>query len=124
MQLPNAPLVEVIFELHWNLLGTPTLQNAPSPFRTDPGYPYLVSGFPKAADKAGYVHQREVNSSTPLGPLAYVVQHRFQKHEDVVLPLWQIGPGIFTCNDSSTYEWASFRTEAARRAIDPPKVGG
>lgn len=106
MQLPNAPLVEVIFELRWALEGPDHL---PVQFRQDPGFQFLAHEFQIKAKANGF-NVREEKGSQEIGPLGHQVVYRFKKSVDEPFPLWQIGPGIFACNASTEYEWSEFRT--------------
>lgn len=99
--LPNAPLVEVVLEVRWALLGEPLILSGPENLRTDPGYAYLVEKFAVAAKKLGYTRRSEIKTDQPIGPIGYSVQHRFHKSDDVMLPIFQIGPGIWSHNDSA-----------------------
>lgn len=104
-RLPNAPLVEVVFELRWALQSdsTPlgTLQN-------DPGLIPLLDAFTKNAKKLGFASSKQLVSPLQTGP--YGVVRRYYKGDDKPFPLLQIGPGIFACNDASQYEWSSYKT--------------
>lgn len=106
MKLPNAPLAEVIFELHWALDGA---DDIPIQFQQDPLYPLLVPEFTEAAISHGFIFRKDMHSG-PTSPLGQSVQYRYSKSEDRLFPLWQIGPGIFACNESTDYEWGEFRS--------------
>lgn len=111
--LPNAPLVEVVFELRWRLQGDP---QTPPPFLIDPGYPILVSNFITAAGRYGF---KKVDKIAKDGMLtAHSIGMRLYKTEDEPFPLWQIGPGIFASNESAAYTWSQFK----KTAIDGIKV--
>ena len=106
MRLPNAPLAEVVFELRWQLQGG---QGQPDVFKSDPAYPLTAPLFSSTMSRAGFGFRREmsVDKSAPL--LGHSIQYRFQKSEAEPFPLIQIGPGIFACNQSTDYEWSSFK---------------
>jgi len=102
--LINAPLKEVLIELHWDL-----------DFISEEGIE-IDSSFEKAVIKFTQGCQQEYQVVTILKPAnipptAYPhrVTHRFQK----VLgqhPLYQMGPGVFTINDNNkNYKWVDFR---------------
>ena len=55
--LPNAPLVEVFFELRWKLQGD---AQTPLPFLVDPGYQILVGNFIADAMKYGFTVVKEI----------------------------------------------------------------
>lgn len=106
-QLPNAPLVEVVFELRWKLQGD---ESTPKQFWTDPAYPFLSEEFASKVSKYGFKTIRKMGSGGAMLP-AYSIGLRFYKDEDQPFPLLQIGPGIFASNESAAYEWESFRKQ-------------
>ena len=112
MKLPNAPLLEVIFELRWALEGA---ENLPVQLRQDPAYPLLAYEFTEKAKLHGFVHRREIEGF-PTGPLGHKVHYRYNENENAPFPIWQIGPGVFAYNESTEYEWKSYRV-ALRRAL-------
>lgn len=103
-KLPNAPLVEVVFELKWNLIGD---DSVPIPFRKDPGYDVLADSFVYSAGKQGFSTVQKINASNPI--VAHSVDLRLYNNEKQKHPLWQIGPGIFASNESTEYDWKSFK---------------
>jgi uncharacterized protein (TIGR04255 family) len=103
-QLPNAPLVEAVFELRWGLKKEP---GQPLPLATDPGYPILAEEFGSDAPQHGFRVPRKMGPESLL--FAYGIGIRFYKKEDQPFPIWQIGPGIFAANDSAAYEWLAFK---------------
>ncbi len=103
-RLPNAPLVEVVFELRWNLYGD---ASTPPPFRKDPGYDVLADGFLYTASKHGFSEVKKINPNNPL--VAHSVDFRLFGNKEQKHPLWQIGPGIFASNESTEYEWNKFK---------------
>lgn len=111
-QLPNAPLVEVVFELHWKLLED---KATPKQLWTDPGYLFLTKRFASNVLKFGFNRVVNVGTGSMLG--AHSVGHRFYKGEDN-FPIWQVGPGIFASNESAAYEWKAFK----KQALDGVKV--
>lgn len=105
MRLPNAPLVEVVFELRWALEGP---DHVPVQLRQDPGFQLLAHEFQVKAKAKGF-NVKEEMASQEIGPLGHQVVYRFKKSVDEPFPLWQIGPGIFACNVSTEYEWSDYR---------------
>lgn len=102
--LPNAPLAEVVFEMHWELDGD---SNFPPPLRVDPGYGLLADTFTMEARKLGFPTHRDI---VPLSQLTgYSVARRFYVDAEREFPLLQIGPGIFAANQSSGYEWDKYK---------------
>lgn len=105
--LPNAPLVEVVFELRWQLPSSGTNELIPPAIRTDPGYPILRDEFSRAVKKFGFRHTKDLN---PQGfTLGHSVDRRYYRSEAQAFPLIQIGPGIFATNESAGYEWKKFK---------------
>jgi uncharacterized protein (TIGR04255 family) len=98
--LPNAPLVEVIFELRWQVVKTEV-----GPFGYDPGFIPFATAFQSAISAAGFKTPERV---APTGP-PVVHQVVFRYRQDEAVPLVQIGHGIFACNVSTEYEWMEFR---------------
>jgi len=103
-QLPNAPLVEVVFEVHWKLEGD---NSTPLPFQSDPGYSVLADNFVAEAAKHGFRSTKKMGAEGILA--AHSVGLRLYKGENQRFPLWQIGPGIFASNESAAYEWDAFK---------------
>jgi len=103
-QLPNAPLVEVVFEVHWKLEGD---SSTPPPLQSDPGYSVLADNFVSEASKHGFRLIKKMGAEGMLP--AHSVGLRLYKDENQSFPLWQIGPGIFASNESAAYEWQAFK---------------
>ena len=103
--LPNAPLVEVVFELKWKLVGD---ESIPMPFRQDPGYLTCLDSFVPAMKDFGFPEQKR---SQPDGVFTagHSVEHRFYHHPDKRFPIIQIGPGLFAVNQSSEYVWSDYK---------------
>jgi uncharacterized protein (TIGR04255 family) len=105
IRLPNAPLVEAVFELRWVLQGTPgTLSHQ------DPGFFPMRESFTKNIARLGFVETRDM-----IGPqdflLGYAIARRYYLAKDQEFPLMQMGPGIFASNQSSDYVWPSFKKQ-------------
>lgn len=105
VKLPNAPLVEVVFELRWALRGG---RDLPLPLRTDPGFELLAECFTETAAGQGFSVRKDMDSDG-IGILGHSVKYRYLRSEDKPFPLWQIGPGIFACNQATEYDWKEFR---------------
>lgn len=103
-QLPNAPLTEVVFELHWKLQGD---EATPQPFKIDPGYYVFIDKFTRAAARLGFGHSQQM-SQTPM-VLSSGIERRFYRSKDQPFPVLQTGHGIFAVNDSASYKWESYR---------------
>ncbi len=115
MKLPNAPLLEVIFELRWALEGG---EDVPVQLRHDPAYPLLAYEFTENAKPHGFTVRRE-RPGGPAGPLGHSIHYRYHQGDNTPFPMWQIGPGIFAYNESTDYEWSSYKASlrTALRAL-------
>jgi len=102
------PLIEAIFELHWELA-----YDKEKGQYCDISYPMMY----------GRIYERlkkdfpfiEDLPSTQLLPEAspYLVRHRMRKEKDGY-PLVQIGPGIITVNEAKGYSWKSFSSNVLK----------
>jgi uncharacterized protein (TIGR04255 family) len=108
-RLPKAPLAEVVFELRWALQGGP---EAPAFLQSDPGLLPLLERFSRDIKKAGFGAIKDM--SPPLQTGGYGVVRRFYKDADRPFPIMQIGPGIFATNESSEYDWRTFKAQVNR----------
>ena len=105
MRLPNAPLVEVVFELHWDVQLTDTVGES-SPFGYDPALHYFRQSFKDAAAKRGFPeHERFIQ---PGPSIIRTIDSRFRREKREPFPLLQIGPGVVACNLATDYEWDDF----------------
>lgn len=106
--LKQAPILEAIFEMRWELPQIPNTQ-----VRRDPAYPLLYGRlydrfkkeYPLAEDLPSVQVHPDANP--------YVVRHRMRKSAEE-WPIAQVGPGIITINESKSYSWDSFRHEIVR----------
>jgi uncharacterized protein (TIGR04255 family) len=105
-RLPKAPLAEVVFELRWKLLGT---SDTPDIVKVDPGLIPLLDRFTLGMKRHGFDVFRDM--SPPLQTAAHSVARRFFKGSDSAFPIMQLGPGIVATNESSLYEWNSFKAQ-------------
>ncbi len=106
--LPNAPLVEVVFELRWDLPGSGSIE----PIRFDPGYPILCDEFSRAVKKLGFRHTKDMQ---PQGfSFGHSIDRRFYLSEKQAFPLVQIGHGVFAVNESAGYKWAKFKASCLK----------
>jgi uncharacterized protein (TIGR04255 family) len=105
IRLPNAPLVEAVFELRWALQGPPG-----TPSLTDPGFLPMRESFTKNVARLGFVELRDM-----VGPqdllIGNAIARRFYLAKDQAFPLMQMGPGIFATNQSAEYEWSGFKKQ-------------
>lgn len=102
----DAPLVEVIAEVRWQLLPIASLPGA----EIDPHFERGHSKVGAALAKHGFTHsERIVPSDVPYEFLAGKPIFRYRRAPDL-WPLVQLGPGIMTVNITPPYEgWGDFR---------------
>ena len=99
--LPNKPLVEAIFELQWEL---PVVNGN----EIDPGFRILLG---RLYDRVrnDYPFLENLPQSVISEELTIrIMRHRFRVAKDE-WPLVQVGPGIFSVNDTEGYTWDKFR---------------
>lgn len=99
--LTKAPLIEAIFEIKWQLKAVhPGLQS-------DPHYGLLLGRvYDRLVDRYP-LHEQLPTASIPTEMVGGMVQHRFRSGKDK-WPLVQLGPGVFTVNDTDKYTWVDF----------------
>lgn len=100
--LPNKPLVEAVFELHWHL------EKKVDESEVDPGFRILLGRF---FDKVKTSYPAVVDlpvAQIPEAMVPHVVRHQFRASKDG-WPLIQLGPGILSINETSNYRWETFR---------------
>lgn len=125
--LKNAPLKEVIFELHWELDFIAQQQ-----LSVDNGFEEAVMNFRNICFPQFEHFQLLIPSGMPYPLLNNQVTHRFFKEKDKH-PIFQIGPGVFTVNDNNkNYIWNDFRAlihngvkylqESYKKELVPSKV--
>lgn len=102
----NAPLVEVIAELHWSLM---TLDSTPDS-KIDPHYEAFLEPFLSYATLRELTNREElVPSIVPLELLPNKPRLRLRSAENE-WPLVQVGPGIVTANIVPPYQgWRAFQ---------------
>lgn len=102
-KLPKAPLLEVIFEIKWDI----TNNNDIVKFQYLHGdlYSILKNDYPK--------RENLVPAEVPIDIMKNNVMYRFRK--DTGYPLVQIGPGILTLNTiDNLYFWNNYRNEIVK----------
>jgi len=99
-KLPNAPLQEVIFEVRWKLDIDPSTGSM-----MDKEFE-LTGGQLKNLLREEYpVYKRRFSEVIPYQQLSYQIIHQFWKGDNT-WPVVQLGPGIFTVNDTEkNYDW-------------------
>jgi uncharacterized protein (TIGR04255 family) len=102
----NAPLIEVIAEVQWEVVPLKVSPGA----AVDPHFEAMSEGFKSKVEQRGYGHiERLVPVDVPLEMLPRQPIYRCRVRENE-WPLYQVGPGIFTCNIVPKYEgWSRFR---------------
>lgn len=102
------PLIEAIFELHWELQTDKQTGRM-----RDPSYPMMYGGLYERLKK-DFPHIEDL-PSVQVHPEAspYVVRHRIRK-EKMGYPLMQIGPGVATVNVAQGYSWSVFNEHILR----------
>jgi uncharacterized protein (TIGR04255 family) len=121
--LKNKPLVEAILEIRWHLIQPPVTVQGPAQMMlpaSDPHYRLLLGRLFDRLQKEYPVHEQLPTASLPDEMLPHILQHRFRAAKDD-WPLVQVGPGIFTVNDTHRYTWTDFQKrnkDAVRRLYE------
>ena len=106
--LLHPPLVEVIFELRWEIEGDPEGGRM-----RDPSYPMLVGALYERLKKELPLIEDLPSTQAHPETTPFVPRHRFRKEKNGY-PLIQVGPGILTVNQSKGYSWSGFRSLVTR----------
>ncbi len=97
-KLPGAPLIEVIFELRWQIKQKSDLTK----------YQFLIGDLYSAIKEYYPVRESLVPPEVPTDILINNPVHRFRKDKNQY-PLVQVGPGILTLNTTDeNYYWDDF----------------
>lgn len=102
--LLHPPVVEVIFELRWEIENDQ--QNGRM---RDPSYPMMYGRLYERLKKDFPVIEDLPSVQAHPEATPYVPRHRMRKDKNGY-PLVQVGPGIITINDAKGYSWSSFRS--------------
>jgi uncharacterized protein (TIGR04255 family) len=105
-KLPHAPLIEVIFELHWHSNNPNELNADLNKFEVSLGGMFIAlkQEFPKLIDL-------RPDNQIPLGIFRDKPTHRFMADGPNPLnyPIYQLGPGLLTVNTiDEKYDWDEF----------------
>ena len=100
--LENKPLVEAYVEIRWRLPEQEKEQSFDYKFLLGRLHGQIEGKFP--------YYEPLPSAHIPDEMAGYTVQHRFRTQEDG-WPVIQVGPGIFTFNETSKYIWSSFKTD-------------
>jgi uncharacterized protein (TIGR04255 family) len=106
----NAPLGEVVAELFWKLTPLSSVPGA----AVDPFFDTTLERFSTAIAKLGFASvERLIPAGVPLELVAAQPVSRFRPKKDS-WPLYQLGPGVLTCNVVPPYGgWNVFRNTVA-----------
>ncbi|HRR23673.1 MAG TPA: TIGR04255 family protein [Bacteroidia bacterium] len=104
-KLPQAPLQEVIFELHWKLDI-----DKESSLNLDPHFQLASGRFDQLASEQ---LPNYVSLKPPMMPdqfFAYRAVHQYWAGEKIY-PVMQLGPGLFSVNETEkNYVWKNFKS--------------
>lgn len=102
-------MVEVVFELRWNLQSGPQGEVV---LQSDPGLLPLLDRFSKQMRKIGFSSSRDMSHPLQTGP--YGIVRRYFRSVNEPFPIQQIGPGIYATNEDAKYDWVSFKAQALK----------
>lgn len=116
--LKNKPLVEAILEIRWHLRQSIKVQGPAQAMRPalDPHYRLLLARLFDRFQNEYPVHEQLPTASIPDEMVAQVVQHRFRSAK-ADWPLVQVGPGVFTVNDTHRYTWTDFQQRTKEAVV-------
>lgn len=106
--LKNKPLVEVMIEIKW------ALTENEEGHKIDPHHKLLLSRFfDKISGVEGEypVHEELTTANWPDEVTGHVVQHRFYVDKGKA-PVVQLGPGVVTLNETTSYTWDEFKNRS------------
>jgi len=106
--LLHAPMIEVIFELRWEIAA-----DEQSGRMRDPSYPMMYGSLYERLKKDFPVIEDLPSVQAHPETTPYVPRHRMRKEANSY-PLIQVGPGILTFNHSKGYSWTDFKALALR----------
>ena len=107
--LKNKPLVEAYVEIRWRLPKQEMAQSF--------DYQILLGGLRGQIEGKFPYHEPLPSVHIPDEMAGHTIQHRFRTQEDG-WPVIQVGPGIFTFNETSQYIWSSFKTDVLEAVED------
>jgi uncharacterized protein (TIGR04255 family) len=116
--LKKKPLIEAILEARWGpqmpgTIQTPGASQLAAPnVQFDPHYKILLGRLYDRVQTEYPFHEQLPTASIADWMAPQVVQYRFRTRENE-WPLLQVGPGIFTVNETSKYVWQDFRVRAS-----------
>jgi uncharacterized protein (TIGR04255 family) len=104
--LLNPPLIEVIFEVRWEIE-----HDAQTGRMRDPSYPMMYGRLYERLKKDFPITEDLPSVQAHPETTPYVPRHRMRKEKNGY-PLIQVGPGILTFNDIKGYSWTKFNVLA------------
>ena len=111
-KLPNAPLQEAVFEVRWLLDVDPDSQQ-----ERDREYDLAQGKFQFQAKDSFPVHKR-ILASFPNAQ-NYKIAHQFWSGAQQHFPVLQLGPGVFTVNDTDiNYDWENNFFPLIKESLD------
>lgn len=113
IDLKKKPLVEAILEIRWDLVQTVKIEG-PAPMllpAQDPHYRLLLGRLFDRFQAEYPEHEQLPTANMPDEFVGQMVQHRFRSAKDD-WPLVQVGPGVFTLNETHRYTWTDFQQRA------------
>jgi uncharacterized protein (TIGR04255 family) len=106
--LLHPPLIEVIFELRWEIQ-----QDQQTGRMRDPSYPMMYGRLYERLKKDFPIVEDLPSTQAHPETTPFVPRHRMRKTENGY-PLIQVGPGMITVNHSKGYSWEAFRSLIVR----------
>lgn len=112
-KIKNAPLVEAIVELRWDP------QASDDSLSPDLNYSLLLGRLMELLRDEYRAHKALPNAGVPteFASQLYMVQHQFRV-SDGEWPLVQVGPTVFTVNQTEGYDWEKDFRDRAIRAVN------
>lgn len=111
-KLPNAPLQEAIFEIRWELDIDPAGNQ-----QLDMGYALAQGKLQEIVRQQFPIYKRKLPHGLPDQLLHYQTVNQYWS-ADENWPVLQLGPGIFTVNDTEkNYDWPNTYLPLIRNAL-------
>lgn len=110
LDLKNKPLVEAFIEIKWEL------KEGKTGGQSDPHYKFLLGPLREKISEKYPEYEALPTATIPDEMAGYMVQHRFRASAGG-WPIIQVGPGVFSFNQTTEYVWTEFREQAVE-AVD------
>lgn len=112
-KLPKAPLQEAIFEIRWDLDIEPSSNQ-----QLDIGFSLAQGKLQEIVKESFPVYKRKLPHGLPDQMLQYQAVNQYWFKSEV-WPVLQLGPGIFTINDTEgNYDWPKTYFPLINEALD------